>query len=235
MRDLRILKETEEKPAKKRKKPPTLLIAFMGILVFLVLFFLFEEKPTENFPSETSLSKEKEEETERFRSELTPGKMRTDSKKETSSVPTKAEKKPIGPRPKNELTFLKTLKDEKKRNSPPKTKKNPEKAEKITPKKKKPLKTKQAMKTPILPQKSATNQYAVQVASFSKKISAEALAEKLRKRGHDAYVVSQEIPQKGRWHRVRIGHYANRAEAVSVSNRIKRSEKLDSFVTTDHR
>ncbi|HIE64368.1 MAG: SPOR domain-containing protein [Nitrospira sp.] len=234
MRELRILKETEENP-KKKKKPPILLITFMGILVFLGLFFLFEENPTEDLNPASNLSNGENKGTKTFRSEFTPGKIRIDSGKEALAPSVDENKKPIGPIQKKELTFLKTLKEKKKENPPLKIKKEPQKDQKITTKKKSPRKTKKVMATTLPPRKSVPGQFAVQVASFSKKNRAEVLAEELREKGYKTYVVSQEIPQKGRWYRVRIGHYADRSEAVRLSNRIKRSEKLDAFVTSDHR
>jgi cell division septation protein DedD len=233
MRDLRILKDPGKTPTPK-KKLPILLIAIMGILVFLVLFFVFEEKPTENVFPTTALSDENDKETKSFRSETTPGRMRIDSKEEASSSKTKKNKKPLGPATKKELTFLKTLK-EKKENTPLRIQKKQEKTPEIAIKKKKPRKTKQVVTKTTSSRKSSTKGYAVQVASFPTKNNAEILAGKLRKKGYEAYVVSQQIPQRGRWYRVRIGHYPDRAEAISVSNRIKRSEKFDSFVTSEHR
>lgn len=234
MRDLRILKETEEKPSKK-KKLPTLLIAFMGILVFLALFFLFEKKPTENVSPATTLSNEKDKGTKSFRSEVTPGRVRIDPEKENASPPTEANKKPLGPRPKKELTFLKTLKEGKKENPPLKIKEKPEKVQKITAKKTEPRKTEPQVAVTIPPRKSTANRYAVQVASFSKKSSAEDLAGKLRKKGYEAYVLSQEIPQRGRWYRVRVGRYSDRAEATREANRIKKSEKFNPLVISDQK
>jgi len=234
MRDLRILKDMEKKPPKK-KKLPILLITIMGILVFFGLFLFFEENPDENILSDTSLSSEKDKDPGPFGPAVAPGKMRIDSGGEAATPPREANKKPIGPSPKKELTFLKTLKEERKETAPLKSEKQPKKAQEITASKKKLRKTKQAMTTPTPPRKPVVNRYAIQVASFPTKNNAEVLAGKLIKKGYKAYVVSKEIPQRGRWYRVRVGHYEDRAEAVRHSIRIKRSEKLDSFVTSDHR
>lgn len=219
-----------QKPPPK-KELPILLIAVMGVLVFLVLFFLFEKKPTESVSPVASDSSELQD-PGAFRSEVTPGEMRIDSEKEASPPQTEAKKKPIGPLPKKELTFLKTLKEGKKKSAPLKIMKKPEKVQKTTTKTKLP-KTKQTT-IPSATLKPSENRYAVQVASFPTKNNAEVLAEKLRKKGYEAYVVSQQIPQRGRWYRVRVGHYADRAEAVSISRQIKRSEKFKPFVTSDH-
>ena len=121
----------EKRPTEK-KKLPLLLIAFMGILVFFTLFFLFEEKPDENISPSTALSTGDDAETKLLPSEPPLGKVRIDSEKTSSSPPAEANKKSLGPTPKKELTFLKTLKEGNKKNPPLTIKKTPGKAQETT-------------------------------------------------------------------------------------------------------
>ncbi|MFQ5781313.1 MAG: SPOR domain-containing protein, partial [Nitrospiria bacterium] len=219
MHDFKILREKGKK-SNQKKMLSLPLIGFMGLLVFLALFFLFgrkeentgQEERAADVSSQATVSKEEEAERETSGSTVNPGKVRIDESEEPSPSPSPS--RPDGGKvpsiPKEELTFLETLKGGKESNIALKGMKEPRRAS-----------------TP--PSKSAAKKYAVQVASFSKKKGADGLAEKLRKRGFDAYVVSQEIPQKGRWYRVRIGHYSSRAEAKKVADRIRKAEKLDPF------
>jgi cell division septation protein DedD len=55
--------------------------------------------------------------------------------------------------------------------------------------------------------------YSIHVASFKKQQSAEEQIKNLRTDGFDAYLETVDLGAKGIWHRVKVGHYATRAEA----------------------
>ena len=55
--------------------------------------------------------------------------------------------------------------------------------------------------------------YSVHVSSFKKQQSAEKQIKNLRTDGFDAYLETVDLGEKGIWHRVKVGHYATRAEA----------------------
>ena len=67
--------------------------------------------------------------------------------------------------------------------------------------------------------------YAVQVAAYKSRVQADSLAAKLRARGYASHVDGAGAP-----YRVRIGHYAKRADAVAELRRLK-AKKIDGFVT----
>lgn len=67
--------------------------------------------------------------------------------------------------------------------------------------------------------------YAVQVAAYKSRVQADSLAAKLRARGWASHVDGDGAP-----YRVRIGHYATRAAAVTELRRLK-AKKIDGFVT----
>lgn len=84
------------------------------------------------------------------------------------------------------------------------------------------------------PKKQAGGQsYALQVGSFQTKDDAQKLAFRLKERGHDAYIVVTEIAGKGTWHRVRLGHYADRALAQKEGESIANAEHLSFFITSE--
>jgi len=47
------------------------------------------------------------------------------------------------------------------------------------------------------------------------------LWERLKKKGYPAYRISSNIPEKGIWHRVRIGYFKDKAEADSTLSKLK--------------
>ena len=75
--------------------------------------------------------------------------------------------------------------------------------------------------------------YTVQVAAFSDQATAQALAGRLVKKGYKAYLNPQQVPGKGLWHQVRIGHYSEREEAETMAKRLLKNEQLTGFVAVE--
>lgn len=74
------------------------------------------------------------------------------------------------------------------------------------------------------PAATASGAWAVQVAAFSQRSQANALAERLRTRGYQTRVDGTAAP-----FRVRVGRYATRAEATAALQRMK-AQRMDGFV-----
>ena len=72
--------------------------------------------------------------------------------------------------------------------------------------------------------KETNKNLTIQVASFKDSNDADKIVAKLRERGYDAYKISSNIPEKGIWHRVRIGYFKNKAEARSTLNKLKKEK-----------
>jgi cell division septation protein DedD len=69
----------------------------------------------------------------------------------------------------------------------------------------------------------APRDWTVQVNAFPDERSAQRLAERLKQKGYDAYVVTANI--KGRdWYRVRIGHFPARAQAKEYLEQLQAKE-----------
>jgi cell division protein FtsN len=64
----------------------------------------------------------------------------------------------------------------------------------------------------------------IQVASFKDSKDADEMVAKLKKKGYPAYKISSNIPEKGIWHRVRIGFFKDKAEAGSTLNKLKKEK-----------
>lgn len=75
--------------------------------------------------------------------------------------------------------------------------------------------------------------YTVQVAAFSDQATAQALAGRLVKKGYKAYLLPQQVPGKGLYYRVRIGHYREREEAERMVERLLKNEQLTGFVAVE--
>jgi len=75
--------------------------------------------------------------------------------------------------------------------------------------------------------------YTVQVGSFRRDTDAQRLQQQLAQKGYAARLLSISLPGKGLWHRVRIGTFAERAEANEMAQRLRRQENLTVLVTSE--
>lgn len=76
---------------------------------------------------------------------------------------------------------------------------------------------------PESPEKLKSNkQFTIQVASSPNFDDAERLVSLWKKKGFPAYRTSHELPEKGMWHRVRIGMFKNRSDAESMLEKIRK-------------
>jgi len=83
------------------------------------------------------------------------------------------------------------------------------------------------------PRKATKERFAVQVGAFSDHGSAERLAEDLRKKGFDVYVSAGAKVGQARW-RVRVGPFPNRKKAERAAGRLKKNEKLPTWVLDEN-
>jgi cell division septation protein DedD len=72
--------------------------------------------------------------------------------------------------------------------------------------------------------------FQLQVASFKDQVDADTFVEQLQKRGHRAFRVAAQVPERGIWHRVRIGPFKNKYEAELYKKKFERSERVAPFV-----
>jgi cell division septation protein DedD len=68
--------------------------------------------------------------------------------------------------------------------------------------------------------------WTVQVASLNQTRDAEGIADKLKIKGYDAYVVAAEVKSR-LWHRVRVGQGINLSEAFELRARLKAKENFE--------
>ena len=77
------------------------------------------------------------------------------------------------------------------------------------------------------PSKAGTGKFSVQIAAYYDRPQADAMAEKMRKRGYLAHVDGTVAP-----FRVRIGHYATHAQAATALENMK-AKKITGFVAQE--
>jgi DedD protein len=73
--------------------------------------------------------------------------------------------------------------------------------------------------------------FTVQVKATQSQGEAEKFAAKLRGKGYHSTVAEAEVPGKGHWYRVRVGHFESRAEAEHYLGDFERETHLTAFVT----
>jgi len=72
--------------------------------------------------------------------------------------------------------------------------------------------------------------FQLQVASFKEQADADRLVEDLRRRGHRAYRIAANVPERGIWHRVRIGPFKTKFEANKYKAELEKTERISPFV-----
>ena len=73
-------------------------------------------------------------------------------------------------------------------------------------------------------------EYTLQVVSYQNPTDANVFAQGLRDKGHEAFVVTADIPDRGRWWRVRIGPFENMREAESYRASFEATEHMNTYV-----
>ena len=81
---------------------------------------------------------------------------------------------------------------------------------------------------------SVSPRFTLQVASMKDYQKALFLSEKLVKKGFPSYVISAEIPQKGTYYRIRVGHYVTRKAAEKVSEQLRRQGEVDVILAREN-
>jgi len=76
----------------------------------------------------------------------------------------------------------------------------------------------------------ADSGFQIQVASFKEQVDADAFVSELRKRGHEAFRVAAMIPGRGLWHRVRVGPFKTKYQAVVYKQKFEQTERMSPFV-----
>jgi cell division septation protein DedD len=79
-------------------------------------------------------------------------------------------------------------------------------------------------------EEGAAGQFQIQVASFRKKADAEQYVSELRLRGHHAYSQAARVPNRGLWHRVRVGPFKHKFKALAYKAEFEAKENMATFL-----
>jgi cell division septation protein DedD len=77
--------------------------------------------------------------------------------------------------------------------------------------------------------------FQIQVASFKKQEDAEEFVDDLRKRGHSAFRQAAYVPDRGLWHRVRVGPFKSRYQAELYKKKFEKNERVSPYVIDPHK
>lgn len=75
--------------------------------------------------------------------------------------------------------------------------------------------------------------YSLQVGSYEDKAMAEGEVRTMKQRGYAAFIVATDIPDKGRWYRVRLGSFSKKASAEKLAKELQAKEGISSFITAE--
>jgi cell division septation protein DedD len=76
----------------------------------------------------------------------------------------------------------------------------------------------------------AAGTYTVTLASFKPKERADRYLDKLKKIGIDAYVWEVDLPEKGKWYRVSVGHFPTLDEAKNYKEELKQKGISNTYI-----
>lgn len=79
-------------------------------------------------------------------------------------------------------------------------------------------------------QAGGSGDFQIQVASFRDKREADAYVEELRLRGHRAHSEAARVPNRGIWHRVRIGPFKDKYKALVYKAAFEQKEGMTAFL-----
>ncbi len=88
----------------------------------------------------------------------------------------------------------------------------------------------QDVKHPAAQKRPSSGSFTVQVLSIKDSERASEVVSVLKSKGYSAYKVAANVPGKGTYHRVRVGHFEDHGEAKRVAARLGRGEKLEPIV-----
>ncbi|MDO8526255.1 MAG: SPOR domain-containing protein [Deltaproteobacteria bacterium] len=101
-----------------------------------------------------------------------------------------------------------------------------------SPPKEEPVITAAPKQEPVV-QTAPTAPFSVQVGSYPNADEAHTMVDYWKKKGEKAWLVSADIPGRGRWYRVRLGGFQNKEEASSYLKNLQSDQEVDGFVVTN--
>ena len=82
--------------------------------------------------------------------------------------------------------------------------------------------------------RSLSPRYTLQVASMKDHQKALYLSERLTRKGFPSYIIPAEIPEKGTYYRVRIGHYVTKKAAEESLRQLKQKGEKEAIIAKEN-
>jgi len=86
---------------------------------------------------------------------------------------------------------------------------------------------------PVIATAPANARYSIQVGSYPNPDEAHEVVNNWKEKGYEAYLLSADIPDKGRWYRVRLGAFDTKEEAQKYLTQFQTKEGVEAFVTAN--
>lgn len=86
---------------------------------------------------------------------------------------------------------------------------------------------------PIIETAPVNAKYSIQVGSYPNPDEAHLMVTQWQEKGYPAFLLSAEIPGKGRWYRVRLGSFETKPEAQSFLETFKQKEGVEAFIASN--
>ncbi len=237
--------EKDEEELAPPKQSNKILIALLGLVIVLALFVFFKGAEEPGIQDEVSIeapqsivpdsfSEKSNTEASQNKSDdadPSPGEMKI-AGEEGEDISDESPGQMIVPIPKEELARLEPLSDTESERTPSESaemallKKSVPQQKTVEPRaenKSKPAKISAA--------KSRNNPtaFTIQLGAFKSKSVADKLDDRLRNNGYDSFVLAV----RSDLYRVRVGRFNTQEEAKVVAMQIKKTERLDSFITNE--
>jgi cell division septation protein DedD len=81
--------------------------------------------------------------------------------------------------------------------------------------------------------KKQPSRYTIQIAALKDRPTAEALTDRLKRKGYPVFILPHVIPKRGTWYRVRVGHFTKREAAQEMAQQISRQERLTTYIAKE--
>ncbi len=75
--------------------------------------------------------------------------------------------------------------------------------------------------------------FSLQVGAFKDPDNARGVAERLRHKGYDAYVITPGLSRSEPWHKVRVGHFDTKKEAEALLSEMGKTENTTNIIIVE--
>ncbi|OGQ04209.1 MAG: hypothetical protein A3F82_07720 [Deltaproteobacteria bacterium RIFCSPLOWO2_12_FULL_44_12] len=86
---------------------------------------------------------------------------------------------------------------------------------------------------PVIQTTPTAKPFSIQVGAYPNVDEAHTMVDRWKAKGYPAYLVSADIPNRGRWYRVRLGGFESKEDAQDFIDKLQGNEEVEAFVVTN--